>query len=115
VYGSPDGDARGDADQGEAGDQYLALVTRALQDTYVLPSTISDRERLHLRATVLLFIEPDGKITRWQFVDRSGNGVFDAALEQAVRSARLPPPPPEWRERYRAQGLAVVYRPGPTS
>jgi colicin import membrane protein/protein TonB len=111
VYGDPDGDPRGDADEGEAGDQYLALVTRALQDTYVLPSTISDRERMHLRATVVLFIEPDGRVSRWSFEDRSGNAVFDAALERAVRAARLPPPPAGMRDRYRSQGLAVLYRP----
>jgi colicin import membrane protein len=111
VYGSPDGDARGDADEGEAGDQYLALVTRALQETYNLPATISDKERLHLRATVVLFIEPDGRIARHQFESRSGNPMFDSALERAIRDARLPPPPAEMRARYRTQGLAVLYRP----
>jgi colicin import membrane protein/protein TonB len=111
VYGSPDGDARGDAEEGEAGDEYLALVTRALQDTYNLPATISERERLHLRATVVLFIQPDGTVSRHEFESRSGNPVFDAALERAIRGARLPPPPAEMRERYRTQGLAVLYRP----
>lgn len=110
IYGSPDGDPRGDAEDGE-GDAYLALVTRALQETYNLPATISDRERMHLRATVVLFIEPDGKISRYEFESRSGNPTFDGALEAAVRGARLPPPPAERRERYRSQGLAVLYRP----
>jgi colicin import membrane protein/protein TonB len=110
VYGSPDGDPLGDAEEGE-GDAYLALVTRALQETYTLPATISDRERMHLRATVLLFIEPDGRVSRYEFESRSGNPTFDGALESAVRSARLPPPPAERRDRYRSQGLAVLYRP----
>jgi colicin import membrane protein/protein TonB len=86
-------------------------VTRALQETYTLPATISDRERMHLRATVLLFIEPDGRISRYEFESRSGNPSFDGALESAVRGARLPPPPSERRDRYRSQGLAVLYRP----
>jgi colicin import membrane protein/protein TonB len=110
VYGSPDGHLLGDAEEGE-GDEYLALVTRALQETYTLPATISDRERMHLRATVLLFIEPDGRISRYEFESRSGNPSFDGALESAVRNARLPPPPAERRDRYRSQGLAVLYRP----
>ncbi|HET7752917.1 MAG TPA: TonB C-terminal domain-containing protein [Anaeromyxobacteraceae bacterium] len=109
-YGDPNGDPLGDSETGE-GDPYLALVTRSLQETYVLPSTISDKERVSLSATVLLFIQPDGKIADWRFERRSGNPVFDGALEHALRTARLPPPPPERRAVYRSQGLAVVYRP----
>jgi colicin import membrane protein/protein TonB len=111
IYGSPDGDPRGDADEGEGGDEYLGLVTRALKDTYNLPATISEQERMHLRAVVVLFIQPDGTIARHEFQSRSGNPTFDAALERAVRSARLPPPPAQVRERYRTQGLEVLYRP----
>jgi colicin import membrane protein/protein TonB len=110
VYGDPDGHPLGDADEGEAGDQYLALVSRALQESYVLPTTISERDRMHLRAVVVLYIEADGRVSRHEFESRSGNAVFDAALERAIRSARLPPPPAEHRARYRSQGLAVLYR-----
>jgi colicin import membrane protein/protein TonB len=109
--GSPDGDPLGTESEGDIGDQYLAQVTRALQETYTLPSTISERERMYLRATVLLFIEPDGRVSRWQFAQRSQNPVFDGALERAIQTARVPPPPPEMAQRYRTQGLAVLYRP----
>lgn len=113
VYGDPDGHPLGDADEGEAGDQYLALVSRALQESYVLPTTISERDRMHLKAVVVLYIEPDGRISRHEFESRSGSAMFDAALERAIQSARLPPPPPERRAQYRSQGLAVLYRVAP--
>jgi TonB family protein len=109
--GSPDGDPLGTESDGDVGDRYLAAVTRALQETYTLPSTISERERMYLTATVLLFIEPDGRVARWQFAQRSQNPVFDGALERAIQTARVPPPPPEMAQRYRTQGLAVLYRP----
>lgn len=109
--GSPDGDPLGTESDGDVGDRYLAQVTRALQETYTLPSTISERERMYLKATVLLFIEPDGRVSRWQFAQRSQNPVFDGALERAIQTARVPPPPPEMAQRYRTQGLAVLYRP----
>jgi colicin import membrane protein/protein TonB len=111
VYGDPSGDPMGDATEAGEGDQYLALVVRTLQNTYVVPATISDRDRMHLTATLLLFIDPDGSVLRYEFASRSGNGAFDAALERAVRAARLPPPPQQFLQRFRKDGLEVLYRP----
>jgi len=107
--GSPDGDPLGDSAEGE-GDQYLALVVRQLRQNYRLPSTISEAERLRLTGTVVLFIEPDGRITRYELVKRSTNPAFDEALERAVRQTRLPPPPPEARDAYRKNGVQVEFR-----
>jgi len=109
--GDPSGDPMGDSSDGEPGDRYLALAQRALHDTYRIPSTISERDLLHLRATVILYLLPDGSVTRWSFESRSGNSAFDDALERAIRQARLPPPPAELRERYRSQGLGVRFVP----
>ena len=111
AYGDPNGDPQGDASEASAGDQYLALVERALRESYVLPATISDRDRLHLKATVILYVDADGRVLRHAFESSSGNGAFDGALERAIRAARLPPPPPELRQKYRNEGLGVVYRP----
>jgi colicin import membrane protein len=111
VYGDPEGDPLGDASEAAAGDRYLALVERALRESYVLPATISERDRLHLRATVVLIIDAEGRIVRHTFESRSGNDAFDAALERAVSDARLPPPPEELRQKCRTEGMAVTYRP----
>jgi colicin import membrane protein len=108
-YGSPDGDPAGDSDSGSEGDRYLALVRNALLQAYVLPATISDRERLYLKATVVLFVEPNGRVMDFRFESRSGNAAYDAALERAIRVARLPPPPAEMREQFRRSGFGVNF------
>jgi colicin import membrane protein/protein TonB len=108
-WGDPDGDVAGDSETGE-GDRYHALVERALRSSYDVPSTISEQERLFLKATVLLFIEPDGRIARWRFEQRSGNPAFDAALERTLRATRLPPPPAAERDFYRRTGLQVLFK-----
>jgi outer membrane biosynthesis protein TonB len=46
---------------------------------------------------------------RWRIEKPSGNDAFDAALERAVRLARLPPPPDGLGDRYRRQGVAVIF------
>jgi colicin import membrane protein/protein TonB len=108
-WGDPDGDAAGDSDTAE-GDRYHALVERALRSSYDVPSTISEQERLYLKATVLLYVEPEGTVTRWRFLERSGNPAFDAALERTLRATRLPPPPEAQRDFYRRTGLQVTFK-----
>ena len=107
--GSPDGDPLGDSSEA-IGDQYLAQVVRALRQNYRVPSTIGEQERLYLKGTIVLFIEPDGRVLRHEFVTRSGNPVFDEALERAVRDTRLPPPPADARDAYRRRGLQVDFK-----
>jgi colicin import membrane protein/protein TonB len=108
--GRADGSPDGDASEGGDGDQYLGLVVHQLRQGYRLPSTISDQERLFLTGTVVLHVEPDGRISRFELVKRSGNPAFDDALERAVRETRLPPPPPSLRDLYRRTGLEVVFK-----
>jgi colicin import membrane protein/protein TonB len=109
TWGDPRGDAFGEASEASEGDRYLALVTRALQASYRLPSTISERDRALLKASVVLFIEPDGRISSWRFELKSGNAAFDEALERTVRRTRLPPPPSELRQHYRSDGILVRF------
>ncbi len=108
-WGSPDGDPAGDSETGTEGDRYLALATRELQSNYILPKTISQTESLHLAATVVLLIDASGRIVGHTFERRSGNPAYDSALERAVQSSKLPPPPPALRERFRTQGLGVNF------
>ena len=109
-WGDPSGLPEGDATDASEGDRYLGLVTQALQSSYRLPATISEQERLHLAAIVVITIEPDGRVSSFRFEKRSGNAAFDQALERAVRESRLPPPPQEFRERYRSVGLGVNFK-----
>ncbi len=109
-WGDPGGSPLGEATDGTEGDRYLGLVTQALQSSYRLPATISEQERMYLKATVVLTIEPDGRVSSFRFEKRSGNAAFDQALERAVRDSRLPPPPAELRQRYRTVGLGVNFK-----
>jgi len=106
--GSPDGDPLGESSTAE-GDQYLASVVRALRQSYRLPATIPERERKALTGSLVLHVDRDGRITAFEFTRRSGNPVFDEALERAVRQTRLPPPPAAQRETYQ-KGVEVDFR-----
>ncbi|HEY6001367.1 MAG TPA: energy transducer TonB [Anaeromyxobacter sp.] len=108
-WGDPSGDPSGDSDSGTEGDRYLALVRNALQSAYIVPATISERERMYLKATVVLFLEPNGRVVDYRFETRSGNPAYDGALERAIRAVRLPPPPPEMREQFRKSGFGVNF------
>jgi colicin import membrane protein/protein TonB len=110
AWGDPTGSPEGEASDASEGDRYLGLVTQALQSNYRLPATLSDQDRLHLKATVVLTIQPDGRISAFRFEKASGNPAFDQALERAVRQTRLPPPPAELRRAYATTGLGVNFR-----
>ncbi|WP_242394524.1 energy transducer TonB [Anaeromyxobacter oryzisoli] len=110
-WGSPDGDPAGDSDSAEEGDRYLAQVRRILQANYRVPATISERDQLHLQGSIVLYIEPDGRISRWRLDRPSGNGAFDAALERTLgETRRLPPPPDAFRQQYRSGGVQVIFK-----
>ena len=108
-WGDPQGDPNGVASEGTEGDRYLALVTAALQGNYHLPATISEKERLYLKALVRIWVEPDGTVSNWKIEKPSGNPVFDGVVERAIRDARLPPPPGEVRALYQGRGRALTF------
>lgn len=110
-WGDPAGDRDGDASEAGEGDRYLALVQRALKENYVAPATIPMKERLHLRAAVVILVEPNGVIRDARISRSSGNDAFDASVLRSARASRLPPPPPEFKDRYRRNGITVEYTP----
>jgi TonB family protein len=109
--GQLDGHAEGDSDRAE-GEAYYALLEKRVKDQYKLPATISERERMYLNATVRIFIEPNGRIARFEIVQGSGNGVFDGALESAVQRASPVPPPPQHLVRLlQREGVDLNFKP----
>ncbi len=109
-FGSPTGSPLGESSE-EEGDRYLALVQQALHSNYRVPATVSEIDLKRLEAVVSLTIQPDGRISGWRFEKRSGNAAFDESVERVLRQTRLPPPPPEMRQRYRDVGLGVRFLP----
>ena len=77
----------------------------------MVPSVISERERLYLSATVVAWIKADGSLLRHELQKKSGNQFFDEALELAVKKTRLPPPPPELARSLHDEGLALNFKP----
>jgi len=108
--GRRDGDARGNAESAEEGDRYLGLLDRALHETYVLPTTIGERERRTLQCTVFLRISRDGRVVEARVEQPSANPAFDRAIEGGLKKLRLPPPPKEFLSRY-PDGLEVLFKP----
>lgn len=108
-WGDPNGDPEGDSDEGSEGERYLALLVRALQANYQLPTTIPEKERLYLQSVVILWIDGDGRIVRWKMEKPSGNPAFDDALERAIGKTHAPPPPDAERRTYRDRGVEVTF------
>ncbi len=110
-WGDPGGDPEGDAAEAGEGDLYLAKAQRALKANYRAPATIPMKERLHLRATVLIHVDSKGVIRDARIAKSSGNDAFDASVMKSALETRLPLPPPEFQDRYRRDGILVEYTP----
>lgn len=108
--GQTDGDVMGTADDAAEGDRYLGLVEQAIRANYVLPTTISAKERLYLACVLYLKIGATGKIDSFRIIESSGNPHFDRAVEASVRQTFLPAPPAEFRRTY-GDGLEIRFKP----
>lgn len=109
--GQASGSAAGTAESSEAGDAYFSAVHDAIQQNYVVPAIISERERMALSATVLIYIGAQGQVLRHVIEKKSGNPLIDSALEAALRKTHLPPPPPELARQLRDEGVALNFHP----
>ena len=109
--GSATGSAQGSAASAEEGDAYFTAVHDAILENYVVPSVISERERLFLSASVLAWIGRDGQILKHAFQKKSGNAFFDQALDLAIQRTRLPPPPADLAQSLRDTGVVLNFKP----
>jgi TonB family protein len=108
--GSPTGSPEGTSATAEEGDKYFTEVHDAIQANYVVPSVISERERMYLNASVVVYVASDGSIVKSELAKPSGNSFFDQALVLAIQRTKLPAPPPELR-RLARDGLQLDFRP----
>ena len=109
--GSATGSVAGTAATPEEGDAYFTAVHDAILEHYVVPSVISERERLYLAASIVAWIGSDGRILRYELQKKSGNAFFDQALERAIQQTKLPAPPPEMARALRDNGVVLNFRP----
>ena len=110
--GSPDGSAYGTTtDPNRAARGYEAQVGTLLKQRYRIPELIPASQRRFLVAEVVLFIQPSGVISRYEFTKRHPNQLFMQALERLLKTTKLPPPPRAVRRRYRDEGMVVRFVP----
>ncbi len=110
VEGSPDGVDEGTALIAQKGNEYMTKVYAAVKGQYSVPEIITERERMFLAATVVITLNARGQIKDLTFEKRSGNQVFDSAIEAAIRrAAPFPPPPPELADKYASEGIGIDF------
>jgi outer membrane biosynthesis protein TonB len=109
--GQETGSPEGTAATAEEGEKYFGEVEERLHANYVVPSVISERERLYLSATVVIYVGRDGSIVRHVMTKPSGNSFIDQALVLAIQRTKLPAPPPELAKLVRDEGLEINFKP----
>jgi hypothetical protein len=96
--GVPDGDVT-DPALASMGQTYGRRITRLIQERLVVPTLISEAQKSKLSAKILLRFDIDMTISKFEFVRRSGNKLFDDAIQTAIDRVRLEvrnlPAPPE--------------------
>jgi TonB family protein len=109
--GDPDGVDDGEALIKQKGDEYLTQVYKAIKARYEVPELISPKERMFLRAEVILYLDASGQIRELRFAASSQNQLFDSAVESAIRrAAPFPAPPKELADQYAREGIQVPFR-----
>jgi TonB family protein len=112
VEGSPEGVDNGDALIAQKGSEYMTKVYKAVKAQYSVPEVISTRERMFLRATVVITVDAGGRLKDFSFEKHSDNPLFDSAIEAAVRrAAPFPPPPAELADKYAHEGIGLEFSP----
>lgn len=110
--GDPDGDVQGTTtDRANAAAGYQRAIIKALKTAYRLPETIPASQRQFLKAQVLLFIERDGSISKFEFVESHPNEIFMGALDSLLRAIKLPPPPASEAASLKEAGVLVRFTP----
>lgn len=111
LEGEADGDELGDAARAE-GERYWGLLTAQVRRHYDVSQTLSDGERLRLRAQVLLKISRAGDVLAAELAKPSGNSQFDNAVLLAVKKAQpFSPPPDHLRATLQKQGVVLEFTP----
>ena len=108
--GFPDGSQHGDATIKQAGNNYVTGIERIIQANYSVPDLIPARERLFLQAVVAVRINSDGSLIDVTFKTRSGNPLFDDAVETTIRrAAPFPAPPLDKVSNYSESGIQFKF------
>jgi TonB family protein len=113
--GMKEGDKDGDALTGEIKKTYFATLTAHIRKHMEVSSTISDEERVRLKAVLSIKIDVDGNVVDVRIDKSSGSTVFDNdVLTAAKRSSPVPAPPPQVQAMV-ASGVGINFCPSSCS
>lgn len=86
---------------------YNDVLRARVERAYVLPTTLTDEERVRLWTNLFVKVGESGELIDARLSPSSGNAAFDAAvLAAAKKAAPFPPPPIQLRDFYR-QGVGM--------
>jgi hypothetical protein len=95
--GSPTGSRAGTATEAK-GDPYILSLIDQIGTAWKVPTTIKDAQLRDLSADVCLTIAESGRLTRFEFIRKSGSSQFDSSLEATLGTIKdLPAPPDRWK------------------
>ncbi|MBX5482733.1 MAG: TonB C-terminal domain-containing protein [Myxococcaceae bacterium] len=111
VEGVKDGDIHGDSAVQE-GERYFGALKAAIRRYYDVSSTISEQERMYLRAEVAIRIGARGELLDVRIAKSSGNDLFDASVVSAAKKASpFGPPPDHLRPELSGRGIILEFTP----
>ena len=95
----------------QEGERYFGLLRAVVTRHYDVSNTISESERIRLKANVAIRVSDKGELLDVNLTKSSGNEVFDGAVLAAVKKAApFPPPPPNLRDQLK-KGLTFQFTP----
>ncbi len=99
--GQADGDKLGQELTGSLKASYVQRLMAQIAANQQISATISDEDRVRLKAVLNLQIDDEGNVTKAWVNPSSGNDVYDNDVLAAVnRAAPLPAPPVQLRELF---------------
>ena len=111
LEGAADGDPLGDSAVQE-GERYYGMLTAQIKRNYSLPDTLSEQERLYLKALIRIKIGRAGQLLDATLVKGSENSQFDNAVLAAVkRTAPFSPPPEHLVAQLEDRGVPMEFGP----
>ena len=111
LEGAEDGDPDGDSATQE-GERFYGLISAQVHRHYDVSNTISEDERLQLKALVAVRVGRSGEVLDVQLAKTSGNEQFDSAVLNAVKKASpFSPPPDHLRDPMQNEGVVLEFRP----
>lgn len=111
--GEEDGDPEGDSDTAEEGERYFGLILAKARRHYDVSKSISPKELIRLKATVILYIDGRGNLVKDPELQvSSGNALFDQEVLAALKKAApFGPPPGNLAETLKTVGVAIEATP----